>query len=123
MKTLLEYFVKYFDVLYLDPRYRITDSRTIGVSSNNASLTITGPILSWELCNDRGQFLLGLAPTALATSDNWFTASLIKQYLNGQDEVEHASAADEITGFARMVNASKNFFPTWPISGSSQLRV
>ena len=96
MKTLLEYLLKYFDVLYLDPRYRITNSSTTGVASNNASLTITGPILSWQLTNDRGQFLLAVAPTALATPDNWFTVSLIKQYLNGQDEVDYLTAADEI---------------------------
>ncbi|MEB3983660.1 hypothetical protein OQ968_20630 [Mycobacterium sp. 663a-19] len=96
MKTLLEYFLKYFDTLYLDPRYRITDSSTSGVESNNASLTITGPILSWGLSNDKGQFLLSVAPTALATPDNWFTVSLIKQYLNGLDEIEYSSAADEI---------------------------
>jgi hypothetical protein len=96
MKTLLEYFLKYFDVLYLDPRYRITNSSTTGVASNNASLTITGPVLSWQLTNDRGQFLLTVAPTALATPDNWFTVSLIKQYLNGQDEVDYLSATDEI---------------------------
>jgi hypothetical protein len=96
MKTLLEYFLKYFDVLYLDPSYHITNSITTGVASNNASLTITGPILSWDLTNDKGQFILGVAPTALATPDNWFSVSLIKQYLNGQDEIEYSSAADEI---------------------------
>jgi hypothetical protein len=94
--TLLEYFLKYFDVLYLDPRYHITNSITTGVASNNASLTITGPILTWELTNDKGQFILGVAPTSSATPDNWFTVSLIKQYLNGQDEIEYSSAADEI---------------------------
>lgn len=96
MKTLLEYFLKYFEVLYLDPRYHITNSNTSGVASNNASLSITGPTLSWDLANDRGQFLLSMAPTALATSDNWFSVSLVKQYLNGQDDIEYPSAADEI---------------------------
>jgi hypothetical protein len=96
MKTLLEYFLKYFDFLYLDPRYRITNSSTSGVASNNASLTITGPVLSFSLTNDRGQFLLGVAPTALATPDNWFAVSLIKQYLDGRDEIEYPSAADEV---------------------------
>jgi hypothetical protein len=37
MKTLSEYFLKYFEVLYLDPRYHITNSSTSGVASNNAS--------------------------------------------------------------------------------------
>lgn len=99
MKTLLEYFLKHFDLLYLDPRYHITNSSTGGTASINASLTITGPILTWDLANDRGQLLLNVAPTALATADNWFTVSLIKQYLNRQDEIEYSSAADEIAWF------------------------
>jgi hypothetical protein len=66
MKTLLEYFLKYFDLLYLDSRYHITNSTTSGVASVNASLTLTGPVLIWDLTNDKGQFLLSVAPTALA---------------------------------------------------------
>ncbi|MBW0014980.1 hypothetical protein [Mycobacterium sp.] len=98
-ETLLEYFLKYFDLLYLDSRYHITNSSTSGAASINASLTITGPILTWDLTNDRGQFLLSVAPTVLATADNWFTVSLIKQYLNGQDELDYLSAEDEIAWF------------------------
>ncbi|WP_082978401.1 hypothetical protein [Mycobacterium sp. 1081908.1] len=99
MKTLLEYFVRYFELLYLDSRYHITNSSTSGAASINASLTITGPILIWDLTNDRGQFLLSVAPRALATADNWFTVSLIKQYLNGQNNIDYLSAADEIAWF------------------------
>ncbi|WP_324666716.1 Hypothetical protein MUW33_4084 [Mycobacterium canetti] len=96
MKTLLEYFLKYFDVLYLDPRYHITNSISSGIATNNASLTLTGPILSWQLANDRGQMLLSVAPTRPETSDKWFSVSLVKQYLNGDDEIEYLSAAEEI---------------------------
>ncbi len=77
MKTLLEYFLKYFDVLYLDPRYHITNSISSGIATNNASLTLTGPILSWQLANDRGQMLLSVAPTRPETSDKWFSVSLV----------------------------------------------
>lgn len=96
MKTLLEYFLRYFDLLYLDPRYRITDSSTSGVATNNASLRLTGPILSWSLTNDKGQIVLHVAPTELATASNWFRVSLIKQYLDNDDEIEYLPAADEI---------------------------
>lgn len=96
MKTLLEYFLRYFDLLYLDPRYRITDSSTGGVASNNASLRLTGPILSWSLANDKGQIVLHVAPTELAAASNWFRVSLIKQYLDNDDEIEYLPAADEI---------------------------
>jgi hypothetical protein len=96
MKTLLEYFLRYFDLLYLDPRYRITDSSTGGVATNNASLRLTGPILSWSLTNDKGQILLHVAPTELAAASNWFRVSLMKQYLDNDDEIEYLPAADEI---------------------------
>jgi hypothetical protein len=96
MKTLLEYFLHYCDFLYLDPRYRITNSKTSGAATNNASLQLTGPVLSWVLANDKGQILLDVAPTELAAPENWFRISLIKQHLNGDDEIEHVSAADEI---------------------------
>lgn len=96
MRTLLEYFLRYFDVLYLDPRYHITDSRSSGVATNDASLRLTGPILSWSLTNDKSQMLLGVAPTRLAAQGNWFRVSLIRQYLNGDDEIEYLTAAGEI---------------------------
>jgi hypothetical protein len=116
MNNLSEYFLKYFEVLYLDPRYHITNSSTSGVASNNASLTITGPILSWGLTNGSGQFILGVAPTALATSDNWFRVSLIKQYLNGQDEIEYSAATIEtICDTLRSLRRSNanRYWPRW----------
>jgi hypothetical protein len=48
------------------------------------------------LANDKGQILLDVAPTELVAPENWFRISLIKQHLNGDDEIEHVSAADEI---------------------------
>jgi len=96
MKTLLEFFLKYFDMLYLDPRYHITDSRTRGLETIDASLRLTGPILSWNLSNDRGQFEITVAPTGQATTENWFWVSLVKQYLDGADEIEYFSPEEEI---------------------------
>lgn len=96
MRTLLEFFLRYCDFLYLDPRYRITDSSTTGVPNNNASLNLTGPILSWGFANDRGQILLTVAPTELPTFGNWFRIPLIKQYLNGDEEIEYSSAENDV---------------------------
>lgn len=96
MKTLLEYFLKYFEVLYLDSRYHITNSNSNGVATTDASLQLTGPTLSWDLTNDKGQMLLSVAPTELASPSNWFRISLIKQYLDKEDEIEHLSAMKEI---------------------------
>jgi hypothetical protein len=87
VKTLLDFYVRYFDFLYLDPRYHITDSTTSGDPTINASLRLTGPVVSWELSNDRGQTGIAIAPTRLAKSpDNWFRISLVRQYLDNYDE-------------------------------------
>ena len=94
MKTLLEFFTAYFDFLYLDPRYRITNSRTSGVATIDAGLTLTGPVLSWSLHNNRGRLGFGVAPTQLAaTPDNWFRISIIRQYLDGYDETNVVAPA------------------------------
>jgi hypothetical protein len=95
MRTLLEFYLKHFGFLYLDPRYRITDSKT-GGDAINASLTVTGPVLSWFLTNDRGQMQLSIAPTRLLTPRNWFWVSLIKQHLDDEPEIEYLPIQKEI---------------------------
>ncbi|WP_218162063.1 hypothetical protein, partial [Mycobacterium malmoense] len=87
MTTLLEFFLKYCDFLYLNPSYRITNSRTSGAAIIDAGLTFTGPVLSWSLHNNRGKIGLGVAPTQLAASpENWFRISVVRQYLDNYDE-------------------------------------
>ena len=86
MKTLLELFIAHFDFLYADSRYRMTDSSTSGVSAIDAGLTLRGPILSWDVANNRGIITIAVAPTQLAVSPNkWFDTSLIRQYLDDYD--------------------------------------
>jgi hypothetical protein len=90
--TLLEFFLKYLDFLYLDPHFRITDSSTSGVANNGASLTLTSPRTTWQISNDRGQVLIGIAPTKLAAQrQNWFRLSIIRQYLDDYDETNVVS--------------------------------
>ncbi|OBH99461.1 hypothetical protein [Mycobacterium sp. E2733] len=92
MRTLLQFYLQYFDFLYLDPRYRITDSSTSGNPTINASLTVASPSLSWHISNDRGQIGVSFAPTkSAAVPDNWFRASLIRQYLDNYDETNTVS--------------------------------
>jgi hypothetical protein len=86
MTKLLEYFLRYLEVLYLDPGYRITDSSSTGSATENASLRLTGDILSWRLTNDRGQIRLVVAPTKLETSENWFRITSVRQYLDHKEE-------------------------------------
>lgn len=97
MKSLLEFFWHSFDFLYLDPRYHVTDSATSGNPTSDASLTLTGPVISWELSNERGQVRFAIAPTGLAKSpDNWFRAPLIRQYLDDCDETNFVSAEETV---------------------------
>ncbi|OBH89941.1 hypothetical protein [Mycobacterium sp. E2989] len=92
MTTLLQFYLQYMSFLYLDPRYHITDSTTSGNASINASLSVTGPLLKWLIANDRGQIEFTVAPTRLAAvRDNWFRASLIRQYLDNYDETNSVS--------------------------------
>jgi hypothetical protein len=98
MKTLLEFYLEYFDFLYLDPDYRITDSRTSGRPTIDAGFDLTGPVLNWSFNNDRGQLGFGVAPAALAKSpDNWFRISVIRQYLDGYDETKVVNLVDLVT--------------------------
>lgn len=97
MKTLLEFYLRYLDFIYLNPDYRITNSRTSGSDSVNASLTVTGPILSWHIANDRGQILLDVAPTKSANSpENWFRVPIVRQYLDDYDETNVVSLAESV---------------------------
>lgn len=96
MKTLLEYLLIHLDMLYLDPQYHITNSSSRGLPTVDASLQLTGPILSWNLANNRGQIELTVAPTQLATQENWFWLPLIKQYVDAQPEIHYMSANEEI---------------------------
>lgn len=86
MKRLLEFYVLYFEMFYLDPRYRISDSKTSGSADSDASIVLTGPVLSWRFVNNRGQFQLAVAPTQLLARENWFWLSVIRQHLDGDED-------------------------------------
>lgn len=111
MKTLLEFFVEHFGFLYLDPDYRITDSRTSGAPTIDAGLTLTGPVINWSIHNNRGQIGFGVAPTALADSpDNWFRISVIRQYLDGFDEMNVVQPSDTVTWARNNVGRIEELF-------------
>jgi hypothetical protein len=86
MTKLLESLIEYLAVLYLDPTYRITDSTSTGSAATNASLRMTGEILSWRLNNDRGQIRLVVGPTTSESAENWFRLTSIRQHLDGIEE-------------------------------------
>lgn len=86
MRTLLAFLYNHFDFLYLNAKYRITDSSTDGVASNKASLRLTGPSASFWLGNDQGQISCAVAPTKADTPKNWFRITLVRQFLDGFEE-------------------------------------
>lgn len=98
MTKLLEILLRHLGVLYLNPRYRITNSRTTGSAMENASLRFTGETLSWHIYNDRGQVRLVVAPTKLETSENWFRITSVRQYLDGKEE-DDTLLTDELSSW------------------------
>jgi hypothetical protein len=103
--TLLEFILKHLGFLYLDPQYRITDSRTTGAATTGAALTLTSPATSWQIANDRGMISFSIAPTTLSSdAGNWFRLSIIRQYLDGYDEM-NAVAPAEAVAWARQNRA------------------
>jgi hypothetical protein len=116
---LLEYFLRYLEVLYLDPTYRITDSSTAVSATGNASLRLTGDILSWRLTNDRGQIRLVVAPTKLESSENWFRITSVRQYLDHVDE-HGTMLTDELASWLNInVNRVMDLFVDDSIAASS----
>lgn len=83
MEKLLEFATQYLQVLYLNPAYRFTDSKTCGLADIDASISLSSDTLRWDITNDRGQIDVAVVPLQFANDDNWFWLSLIRQYLNG----------------------------------------
>jgi len=119
MTKLLEYFLGYLEVLYLDPKYRISDSSSTGSATENASLRLTSDILSWRLTNDRGQIRRVVAPTKLETSENWFRITSVRQYLDHVEE-QGTMLTDELASWLSVnINRVLDLFADDSIAASS----
>lgn len=55
-----------------------------------------------------------VAPTEAAAWNDWFRVSLIKQYLNGEDEIEYLTAADEMEWVRENVDRIEQSFADGP---------
>ncbi|MCA2245153.1 MULTISPECIES: hypothetical protein [Mycobacterium] len=95
MKTLLEFIVQYVGVLYLNPKYRITNSSNRGLADIDASISFTGEQLRWDLVNDRGLIYFAAVPLLQTVSDDWFGLALIRQYLEGGDDTGADAPIDQ----------------------------
>jgi hypothetical protein len=95
MTTLLEFILQYVGFLYLDPKYRITDSTTRGLPDIDASVSFSGEQLRWDVINDRGLIYFAAVPAIQQGADDWFAAPLIRQYLEGGDDTGADSPMEE----------------------------
>lgn len=110
MKTLLEVFVRYFDFLYLDPRYRLTDSSTSGSADADAQVVLTGDVLTWSFSNDRGQLTLGVAPTLHLAPENWVRLPIIRKHLDGNQVPDGILTTEDIEWLKANISRVESLF-------------
>lgn len=110
MKTLLEFIIQYVDFLYLNPAYRFTNSRNRGLADIDASISLTGERLQWNITNDRGQIHFAAVPIPQVSADNWFWLSLIRQYLEGGDDTGAGSPAEEASWLSSNLSRVQQLF-------------
>lgn len=97
MKALLKFVLRYVEVLYLNPAYRIIDSRHRGIAEIDASISFSNGLMRWDVTNDRGQYDLVVSPAVDARQEDFFWISLIRQYLDGGDD--RRGALDDLIGW------------------------
>ncbi|OBB96608.1 hypothetical protein [Mycobacterium sp. 852002-40037_SCH5390672] len=113
MKALLEFIVQYVSFLYLDPRYRITDSSTRGLADIDASISFSSEQLKWDVVNDRGIIYFTAVPVFQDGSD-WFALSLVRQYLDGGDDAVGDLAVDQANWLSTNLNRVERLFADKP---------
>jgi hypothetical protein len=110
MRKLLQFIVDYLEILYLNPRYRFTDSANRGLAEIDASITLTGDRLVWQLNNDRGQLHLAIAPIHRSSAEHWFWLPLVRQYLDGANESRQDSPIQQATWLADHLDQLEQLF-------------
>jgi hypothetical protein len=113
MKTLLEFIVRYCSFLYLNPKYRITDSSNRGLAEIDASISFSSEVLKWEIVNDRGIIYFAAVPVSQADPDG-FALSLIRQYLERSDEPGAVQAVDQANWLSRNLHQVEELFAEKP---------
>lgn len=107
---LLQFIIQYLEVLYLNPSYRFTDSVNRGLAEVDASITLTGGRLAWQINNDRGQLHLAVAPVHRANPEYWFWLPLVRQYLEGAEESRQDSPVEQATWLANHLDQVEQLF-------------
>ena len=116
MKTLLEFIVQYVGFLYLNPRYRVTDSSTRGLADIDASISFSSEPLKWDVVNDRGRIYFAAVPLFQKGVDNWFALPLIRQYLEGGDDTGAGSPIDQANWLSKNLERVEEIFANEPTS-------
>jgi hypothetical protein len=110
MRLLLQFILEYLDVLYLNPRYRFTNSANRGLADIDASITMTGNQLVWQINNDRGQINWAVAPVHRTNPEHLFWLPLIRQYLEGADESSNYSPVEQAAWLAQHLSEVEDLF-------------
>lgn len=113
MKTLLEFIVRYGSVLYLNPKYRITDSSNRGLADIDASISFSSEVLKWDVVNDRG-IIYFVAVPVLQDGSDWFALSLIRQYLEESDDTGPIQPVDQANWLSQNLNEVEGLFADKP---------
>lgn len=113
MKTLLEFIVRYGSFLYLNPKYRITDSSNRGLADIDASISFASEVLKWDVVNDRG-IIYFVAVPVLQDGSDWFALSLIRQYLEKSDDTGPIQPVDQADWLSRNLNDVEDLFANRP---------
>ncbi|WP_081292976.1 hypothetical protein [Mycobacterium colombiense] len=113
MKTLLEFIVRYVEFLYLNPKYRITDSSNRGLADIDASISFSSEQLKWDVVNDRGIIYFAAVPVHQDSPD-WFPLSLIRQYLERSDDAGVAQPMEQANWLSQNLNEVEELFADKP---------
>jgi hypothetical protein len=110
MRLLLDFVARYFGFLYLDLKYRIVDSSTRGLSDIDASITFSSDRIKWDVINDRGQIYFAAVPLCQASDPDWFTSSLIRQYLEGGEDTGAGAPVEQANWLAENLSRVEQLF-------------
>ena len=110
MTRLLDFIARYLSFLYLSDAYRFTDSSHRGLADIDASVTLSGDTLRWDVTNDRGQFDLLVVPLRPEGNTRGYWLSLIRQYLEGGADTDQGTILSQLNWLQDNLNRVEALF-------------
>lgn len=114
MKALLTFIIRHVGFLYLNPRYRITDSSSRSLADIDASISFTSEQLNLDVINDRGTIYFAAAPRFQEVGRELFPISLIRQYLEGEIRVNPAASEEQANWLSTNLDRVEQLFADEP---------